>query len=109
MSHRERVAFEAAPLMKRAPRTSGRANRRSRCSVDKHETKAILACYRPGRDDPRAPEFAEALERARQDPQLARWLQGQMERDAALHRQFTEIGASGHAERLQSELAIPTS
>jgi hypothetical protein len=59
--------------------------------VDKHEAKAILACYRPGRDDPRDPEFAEALERARQDPQLARWLQGQMERDAALHRQFTEI------------------
>jgi hypothetical protein len=50
--------------------------------VDSVEAKQILACYRPGRDDPAEPNFAEALEQARRDPELGRWLIRQTALDA---------------------------
>jgi hypothetical protein len=52
--------------------------------VDSRQARTILECYRPGLDDPRGHPFAEALEQARQDPELARWLESEMAFDAAL-------------------------
>ena len=52
--------------------------------MDRQSAKEILACYRPGRDDPADPAFGEALEAARHDPELARWLAQQTAVDAAV-------------------------
>jgi len=59
--------------------------------VDRQEAKDILACYRPGRDDPADPQFAQALEQARCDPELARWLEQQTAFDAALRATLKQM------------------
>lgn len=52
--------------------------------MDSRQARTILACYRPGVDDPRSAPFAEALEQARRDPELARWLESETAFDAAI-------------------------
>jgi hypothetical protein len=59
--------------------------------VDSREAKEILACYRRGLDDAADPQFAEALDRVRTDPALARWFEQQTALDAALRAQFRRI------------------
>lgn len=59
--------------------------------MDNQKAKDILACYRPGRDDQADPQFAAALEQARHDPDLARWLEQQAGLDAALREKFKQI------------------
>ena len=59
--------------------------------MDSRQSKEILACYRPGRDDPGDPQFAEALEHARRDPELTRWLEQQTALDAALREKLKQI------------------
>jgi hypothetical protein len=58
--------------------------------VDSREARRILALYRRGREDA-DPLFAEALAAARQDPELARWLEAQRRADAAIRRKLTGI------------------
>jgi hypothetical protein len=52
--------------------------------VDSRQARTVLACYRPGLDDPRSEPFAEAMEQSRRDPELARWFEREMAFDAAL-------------------------
>ena len=59
--------------------------------MDSREAKEILGCYRRDLDDAAEPRLAEALELARQDPALARWLDEQTAVDAALREQFQRI------------------
>ena len=59
--------------------------------MDSRRAKEILACYRPGRDDPSDPQFAEALEQARREPGLAEWLDRQTALDAALRNKLGQI------------------
>jgi hypothetical protein len=58
--------------------------------VDSRQARAILACYRPGLDDPQGEPFAQALEQARRDPELARWLESEMAFDAAIGGRLRE-------------------
>jgi hypothetical protein len=75
--------------------------------MDNHETKAILACYRPGRDDPADPHFVEALGQARHDPELARWLERQTALDGALHKKLTQIPVpAGLRENILAQLPV---
>jgi hypothetical protein len=60
-------------------------------AVDSREAREILACYRRGLDDASEPRLAAALERARQDPALAQWLDQQTAFDEALREQLREI------------------
>jgi hypothetical protein len=59
--------------------------------VDSQQARQILACYRPGSDDPADPRLAEALEQARHDTELARWLEEQTALDAALRDRLREV------------------
>jgi hypothetical protein len=59
--------------------------------VDSERAREVLACYRPGRDDPRDPRFAEALDQARHDAALGRWLEQQTALDAALREQLQQV------------------
>src|SRR5262249_34038212 len=58
---------------------------------DREEARQILACYRPGLDDPADPPFAAALEKARHDPDLATWLEEQSAFDAAVRESVRRI------------------
>ena len=61
--------------------------------MDNEEAKFILrACRRDGRDE-RDPVFSEALEQARRDPALARWLEDEHRLDAALAKKLRGIPA----------------
>ena len=59
--------------------------------MNSQEAKEILACYRPGLDDADDPRVARALELARHDLALGRWLDEQTALDAALREQFRRI------------------
>ncbi len=52
--------------------------------MDSREAREILACYRPGKDDPDSEPFAAAMEQARRDPELSRWLEREIALDAAI-------------------------
>ena len=41
--------------------------------MNSEEAKQVLAIYRPGIDDPDAPDVVEALALAHRDPELGRW------------------------------------
>jgi hypothetical protein len=58
--------------------------------VDSRQAKDILVCYRPGLDNSQSAPFAEALEQARRDPELARWLEREMAFDAAIGTRLRE-------------------
>ncbi len=58
--------------------------------MDRRQAKSVLACYRPGLDDPRSEPFAEALEQARGDPDLAHWLEAETALDAAIAAKVRE-------------------
>jgi hypothetical protein len=49
--------------------------------MNNDEAKFILNAYRPGGQDANDPQFHEALEQARHDPDLARWFDEQRELD----------------------------
>jgi len=54
------------------------------------EVKRLLQVYRPGGQDAADPEFAEALEAARKNPDLARWFAEEQAFDAVLSRSLKE-------------------
>jgi hypothetical protein len=59
--------------------------------MNNQEARFILQAYRHGGQDAGDPVFAEALEQARRDPELARWLAEEMEFDAAVSRKLKEV------------------
>ena len=61
--------------------------------MDNREAKFILSAYRPAGQDANDPRFAEALEQARRDPILERWLEKSVAFDAAMTAKLNAIGA----------------
>lgn len=59
--------------------------------VNSREAKNILALYRPGTSDAGEPYFAEALELARRDPELKRWLEKHCADYLALRTKLKQI------------------
>lgn len=52
--------------------------------MNNEEARFILRAYRPGGQDAADPQFAEALDQARRDPELSRWLAEQTAFDTAI-------------------------
>ncbi|MCC6235821.1 MAG: hypothetical protein IT580_24510 [Verrucomicrobiales bacterium] len=58
--------------------------------MNSEQARFILRVFRPGVDRPDAPEFAQAFDRLRQDPELAEWFEREMAGDAAIRRKLSE-------------------
>ena len=58
--------------------------------MDSRQARDILACYRPGADDPQSEPFAAAMEQARRDPELSSWLEREIAFDAAIGAKLRE-------------------
>ena len=58
--------------------------------MDSDKARAILSTYRPGIDD-NDPLFADALEQAEQDPELAEWLAEEAKHFAKLSQKFRSM------------------
>ncbi len=69
--------------------------------MDNEEAKLILSAFRPGGEDGSDPFFAEALERARVDPELAGWFAQEQKFDRDMVR---ELQAQEPPERLRQSL-----
>jgi hypothetical protein len=75
--------------------------------VNSDEAKEILRRYRPGTADEQEPEVAAALDLARRDPALARWLAEQGALQAALRARFRQIPVpEGLKEQILSERKV---
>jgi hypothetical protein len=61
--------------------------------MDNREAKFTLNAYRPGGQDASDPRFAEALEQARHDPILNRWLRESVAFDAAVAQKLRAVDA----------------
>ena len=59
--------------------------------MDNEQAKFVLRAYRPSGKDAETPEMSEALERARQDPVLGRWLEEETEFDRAMIEKIREV------------------
>lgn len=59
--------------------------------MNNDEAKFILRAYRPDGQDAADPQFAEALEQARRDPGLARWLAEETGLDAAIAKKMNSL------------------
>lgn len=68
-----------------------RVLRRKEEILDSLEAKKILATYRPGTGDVAEPQFAEALELARRDPELKRWFENHCTDYIALRTKLKQI------------------
>jgi hypothetical protein len=74
--------------------------------VNAHEAKTILMLYRPGTADAADPQIADALALAKQEPELARWLEDHCARQEALRAKFRQITVpAGLKEQIISESA----
>lgn len=74
--------------------------------MNQAEARSILQLYRPGTDNANDPQIAEALALARQDPELARWLEAHRTRQLALRDAFRQIPVPpGLKEQIGSEQA----
>jgi uncharacterized membrane protein YbaN (DUF454 family) len=74
--------------------------------VNRDEAKTILLLYRPGTADADDPQVAGALELAKQDPELTRWLVEHCARQEAVRAGFRKITApAGLKEQIISEQA----
>ncbi len=60
------------------------------------EAKFLLRCYRPGGPDAADPQFAAALEQARQDPALRRWLEREQALDRAVAERLADVTPPPH-------------
>ena len=71
-----------------------------------NEAKDLLLIYRPGTADAGDPQMAEALALARNNPELARWLEAQRAQQEALRAKFSQIPVpAGLTEHIMSEYA----
>lgn len=71
-----------------------------------NDAKTHLLLYRPGTTDAEDPQVAEALELAKNHPELAQWLQAQQASQKALRAKFNQIAPpAGLKEQIISERA----
>jgi nitrogen fixation-related uncharacterized protein len=76
--------------------------------VNRNEIKQTLLLYRPGSADAEDPQVARAIALAKQDPELARWLDEHCARQTALRAKFRQIAApDGLKEQIIYEQAAP--
>ncbi len=61
--------------------------------MNKNEARLILAAYRPGGQDAADPFFAEALDAAAKEPELARWFAEEREFDRAIAARLESVAA----------------
>lgn len=74
--------------------------------MNQAEAKSILQLYRPDTADVADPQIAEALELAKQDPELAAWLTTHSDRQRAWREKFRQIPVpAGLKEQIISEQA----
>jgi uncharacterized membrane protein YbaN (DUF454 family) len=77
--------------------------------VNKQRAKEILMLYRPGTADAQEPECADALEFARQDPDLQRWFEERCTVHEAIRARFKQIAVpEGLKEQILSERRVHT-
>ena len=75
--------------------------------MNRDEAKIILQLYRPDTADAEDPQIAEALALAKQDLELARWLEEHCARQNALREKFRQIETpAGLKEQIISEQAV---
>ena len=67
--------------------------------MDSRLAKEILMRYRPGTPDANDPEFAEALELARRDPELARWFGQHQAFQNTMRDRFRELPVPGRLKK----------
>ncbi len=71
--------------------------------MNREEAQFILGAYRPNSEDARDPQFREALELARRDPELARWFA----QEQALDRAFSaKIRSRPVSPELKAQLLL---
>ena len=77
--------------------------------MNSHQAKETLLLYRPGLADPDDPDFSEALELTRRDPELARWFEEHCLLQEALHAKFSQLLVpEGLKEQILSERKVAT-
>jgi hypothetical protein len=64
--------------------------------LNSSEAREILLLYRPGTADAAEPQMAEALEMARQDPELGRWFEQHRAFQKAMRAGFQQIEVPAH-------------
>jgi len=64
--------------------------------MNTQEAKFILQAYRPGGEDANDPQFAEALQQAKNDPELAKWFAEQTAFDLAMSRALRQVKPPDH-------------
>ena len=64
--------------------------------MNSSEAREILLLYRPGTADAAEPQMAEALELARQDPELGRWFEQHRAFQKAMRAGFHQIEVPAH-------------
>ena len=69
--------------------------------MNSSEAREILLLYRPGTGDAADPQMAEALERARQDPELGRWFENHRTFQKAMRAGFQQIEVPAHLNHAQ--------
>ena len=60
------------------------------------EAREVLLLYRPGTAEAADPQMAEALELARQDPELGRWFEQHCAFQKAMRAKFRQIEVPVH-------------
>jgi len=64
--------------------------------VNSSEAREVLLLYRPGTAELAEPQMAEALELARQDPELGRWFEQHCAFQKAMRAKFQQIEVPAH-------------
>jgi hypothetical protein len=73
-------------------------------AMTRNEAREILLLYRPGSRDTEDPAIRAALDLARSDPELAKWLEEYSAEQEAMRRKFREIPVpAGLKDRLLAE------
>jgi hypothetical protein len=80
--------------------------------MNNEQAKFILQAYRPGGEDAQDPQFQEALEQARRDPELARWFANERAIDARISGKLkAAVNAPANLKAMllaQSKIVRPT-
>jgi hypothetical protein len=76
--------------------------------MDEQEARLILQAYRPGAQDQSDPHFAEALQEAARNPQLARWFAEEQAFDQAMAAHLAAVPAPfGLKTRILAQATAP--